>query len=237
MRPYDRRDDRVIAGIEQPESLSMIDNEETEPTAPVFDPAAYSEDTLIHDRRQGGDRRRTGAAGEAIEPIPRGREKQNRRRRIDPTTFEKQYTDDELEFMNAMQRYKIQSGKAFPTHGDPCESPSGWAIGRSTRASIASSTPRRSPMTSEVRTARGNWRSGGVADETRLQDVPGFTRPGGPARGDGDFSRLHRRACQRERPEAARGFGALKDASGNDVSPGQREIATTAGACSRFDQA
>jgi hypothetical protein len=96
----------------------MIDNEETEPTAPVFDPAAYSEDTLIHDRRNGRDRRQAGASGEAIEPIAHRREKQNRRRRIDPTTFEKQYTDDEVEFMNAIQRFKMQSGKAFPTHGD-----------------------------------------------------------------------------------------------------------------------
>ena len=96
----------------------MIDNEETEPTAPVFDPSAYPEDTLIHDRRRGGDRRQAGAAGEAIEPIPHRRAKQNRRRRIDPTTFEKQYTEDEVEFMNAIQRFKMQSGKAFPTHGD-----------------------------------------------------------------------------------------------------------------------
>ena len=29
----------------------MIDNEETEPTAPVFDPTAYPEDTLFHERR------------------------------------------------------------------------------------------------------------------------------------------------------------------------------------------
>ena len=66
----------------------------------------------------GRDRRQADAAGEAIEPVPRRREKQNRRRRVDPTTFEKQYTDDEIEFMNAIQRFKMQSGKAFPTHGD-----------------------------------------------------------------------------------------------------------------------
>ena len=43
-------------------------------------------------------------------PAPAGPEmrqaKKERRRRIDPTTFEKQYTADELEFMNAMQRFK-----------------------------------------------------------------------------------------------------------------------------------
>ena len=45
-------------------------------------------------------------------------QKKERRRRIDPTTFEKQYTDDEMEFMNAMQRFKELSGKTFPTYGD-----------------------------------------------------------------------------------------------------------------------
>ena len=39
-----------------------------------------------------------------------------RRRRIDPTTFDKQYTDDEMEFMNAMQRFKESSGTSFPTY-------------------------------------------------------------------------------------------------------------------------
>ena len=47
----------------------MSDNEETEPTAPVFDPTAYPEDTLFHERRQGRDRRQPDAAGEAIEPV------------------------------------------------------------------------------------------------------------------------------------------------------------------------
>jgi hypothetical protein len=34
------------------------------------------------------------------------------------TTFEKQYTDDELEFMNAIQQFKTQSGKSFPSYGE-----------------------------------------------------------------------------------------------------------------------
>jgi hypothetical protein len=37
---------------------------------------------------------------------------------VDPTTFEKQYSSDELEFMTAMQYFKVQSGKAFPSYGD-----------------------------------------------------------------------------------------------------------------------
>ena len=47
-------------------------------------------------------------------PPPR----KERRRRVDPTTFEKQYTPDEVEFMSAMQAFKSRTGKAFPTHGE-----------------------------------------------------------------------------------------------------------------------
>jgi len=98
----------------------MSDNEETRPESPKFDFSAFPADTLFYDRRDGLERRNRPAPVEAIAPkAPRERrEKKERRRRIDPTTFEKQYTDDELEFMNAMQRFKIQSGKSFPSHGD-----------------------------------------------------------------------------------------------------------------------
>jgi hypothetical protein len=44
--------------------------------------------------------------------------KQPRRRRIDPTTFEKSYTDDEVEFMNAVQRFKNTTSHAHPTPGE-----------------------------------------------------------------------------------------------------------------------
>src|SRR5690242_18522382 len=93
----------------------MPDNVETPRGAGKFDPTAYPPDTLFHERRDGQDRR-----GSAADPNPSGerRAKKERRRRIDPTTFEKQYTDDELEFMTAMQRFKVQTGKAFPSHRD-----------------------------------------------------------------------------------------------------------------------
>ena len=108
----------------------MSDNQETPQPAAKFDFSAYPPDTLFHERRDGKDRRVDGAqvsgpilAPETAKEMPDRppilrREKIPRRKRIDPTTFEKQYTDDELEFMNAMQRYKVQSGKTFPTHGE-----------------------------------------------------------------------------------------------------------------------
>lgn len=38
-----------------------------------------------------------------------------RRRRVDPTTCERDYTADEVEFMQAVERYKRCTGRAFPT--------------------------------------------------------------------------------------------------------------------------
>lgn len=43
--------------------------------------------------------------------LPRG----GRRRLIDPTTCEREYAADELEFMQALDRYKRTSGRMFPT--------------------------------------------------------------------------------------------------------------------------
>ncbi len=45
----------------------------------------------------------------------RRRAKHDRRRRIDPTTFDREYTAEEMEFMRAMQAYKQSSGRMFPT--------------------------------------------------------------------------------------------------------------------------
>ncbi len=39
----------------------------------------------------------------------------SRRRMIDPTTCEREYAADELEFMQALDRYKRTSGRMFPT--------------------------------------------------------------------------------------------------------------------------
>ncbi len=43
------------------------------------------------------------------------KEKVRRRRQIDPTTCERDYSKDEVEFMNALDEYKRTSGRMFPT--------------------------------------------------------------------------------------------------------------------------
>lgn len=55
---------------------------------------------------------------EIVAKKPERRARKERRRRVDPTTFEKQYSDDEIEFMNAIQYFKTQTGRSFPSYGD-----------------------------------------------------------------------------------------------------------------------
>ena len=103
--------------------MTMSENKDkTNPGRPEFDFSRYPFNTLFHERRNGRDRRDKDPTPDAPdeptadEARPERRAKKDRRRRIDPTTFDKQYTDDEMEFMNAMQRFKESSGKSFPTY-------------------------------------------------------------------------------------------------------------------------
>jgi hypothetical protein len=50
-----------------------------------------------------------------------GEGKQERRKQIDPTTCERDYDTEEVEFMKAMDDYKRQSGRQFPTWSEVLE--------------------------------------------------------------------------------------------------------------------
>ena len=69
------------------------------------------------DRRRGS--RRTVTADEAqVRSLILQEKKKNkiqRRRQIDPTTCERDYSGDEVEFMQAMDAYKRKNGRMFPT--------------------------------------------------------------------------------------------------------------------------
>ena len=66
------------------------------------------------DRRSGEERRQeeTPVASERREGKRRTAQ---RRRHIDPTTCERDYSMDEIEFMHALDAYKRASGRMFPT--------------------------------------------------------------------------------------------------------------------------
>lgn len=62
------------------------------------------------------DRRKKKSAAEAAAAAPViERRKVKRRRQIDPTTCERDYSNAEVEFMQAMDEYKQASGRMFPT--------------------------------------------------------------------------------------------------------------------------
>ena len=74
-----------------------------------------------NDRRHASDRRAKDVPVAVERRQLERRTKVNRRRQIDPTTCERDYTDDELQFMQAMETYKRTSGRMFPTCSEVLE--------------------------------------------------------------------------------------------------------------------
>jgi hypothetical protein len=54
-------------------------------------------------------------------PSERKRHQVERRRQVDPTTCEKEYSDDEIAFMKAMDQYKRDNRRPFPTWSEVLE--------------------------------------------------------------------------------------------------------------------
>ena len=83
---------------------------------------AAGDKILKIDRRQTGTDRRKGTSGDLdVGVVKNTRRKKERRRHIDPTTCERDYSDPELEFMRAMDDYKRKSGRMFPTCSEVLE--------------------------------------------------------------------------------------------------------------------
>jgi hypothetical protein len=84
-------------------------------------------DVIVTDRR-GGDRRTHADRRQRNIPIARerraGQERRHqveRRRQVDPTTCERDYNDDEIAFMKAMDLYKRANRRPFPTWSEVLE--------------------------------------------------------------------------------------------------------------------
>ena len=85
------------------------------------------DDFAPEDRRQ-GDRRTHADRRKREIPVAldrrTGKERRylgERRRQVDPTTCERDYTDDEIEFMKAMDQYKRENRRPFPTWSEVLE--------------------------------------------------------------------------------------------------------------------
>jgi len=88
----------------------------------VSDAIFASEEKVVQMERRSGTSRRQPDSDRRREEIPVAedrregeRRKVQRRRQIDPTTCERDYTNDEIEFMRAMDHYKRTSRRMFPT--------------------------------------------------------------------------------------------------------------------------
>lgn len=87
--------ERRISRRRQPMTSNRIERDRVEDPQEVL---------LKEERRQIADRRRA-----------------DRRRQIDPTTCERDYSGNEIEFMRAMDDYKRKSGRPFPTWSEVLE--------------------------------------------------------------------------------------------------------------------
>ena len=72
-------------------------------------PDTKIESTEVEMNRRNDDRRQENV------PVDVDRRKVQRRRQIDPTTCERDYSNDEIEFMHALDDYKRRNGRMFPT--------------------------------------------------------------------------------------------------------------------------
>ena len=86
-----------------------------------------SSDFVVTDRRN-GDRRQHNDRRKRSIPVAverragkDRREKGERRRQVDPTTCEKDYSDEEIIFMKAMDQYKRANRRPFPTWSEVLE--------------------------------------------------------------------------------------------------------------------
>jgi len=88
---------------------------------------ARASEKVSMERRGGQDRRGRTDRRKKDKPVAverrkiERRAKVNRRRQIDPTTCERDYTVEEVEFMNALDDYKRTSGRMFPTCSEVLE--------------------------------------------------------------------------------------------------------------------
>ncbi len=87
--------------------------------------SSIASDSIVTLDRRSGDRRgkanQASAEAAATAASQSAPAKKNRRRHIDPTTCERDYRQDELDFMRAMDDYKRSAGRMFPTCSEVLE--------------------------------------------------------------------------------------------------------------------
>jgi hypothetical protein len=78
-------------------------------------------DVLVTDRRANDRRKRQIPVAIERRSGKDRREQGERRRQIDPTTCERDYNNEEIEFMKSMDQYKRENRRPFPTWSEVLE--------------------------------------------------------------------------------------------------------------------
>lgn len=113
----------VLAATSSRPPVESFDDDFFGDDPPFYDDELSTLDEFDRMSRSPGNRtgdagsiNRVDKGGKTPDPVslPR-RKKVTRRRQIDPATCERDYSRDEVEFMNALNEYKRSSGRMFPT--------------------------------------------------------------------------------------------------------------------------
>ncbi len=89
--------------------------------SPAAVPVGVAVDCRGNKDRRGAERRSKDQPVAVERRQLERRAKVNRRRQIDPTTCERDYSVEEIEFMSALDEYKRRSGRMFPTCSEVLE--------------------------------------------------------------------------------------------------------------------
>jgi hypothetical protein len=116
------------SGAHRVSKAKQVAVEKRTPTKPHAAPHSGAVATInrreARDRRGSGDRRSQAAPAVPVaveRRVLERRTKVSRRRQIDPTTCERDYTPEEIEFMAALDEYKRRNGRMFPTCSEVLE--------------------------------------------------------------------------------------------------------------------
>ncbi len=100
-----------------PRQLPKHDADSPDPKTKKARPVAQSPEPSKEEPDPWTDRTASARALRAAQ----ARNQSTRRRLVDPATCERDYSMAELEFMSAMETYKKQSGRMFPTWSEVLE--------------------------------------------------------------------------------------------------------------------
>src|SRR5262249_10082299 len=106
-----------VRAVQEAAKRSLMNSDETS-----------RQEALITERRDNDRRRQMGERRKRMIPVALERRKNRerrqhgeRRRQVDPTTCERDYTDEEIVFMKAMDQYKRDNRRPFPTWSEVLE--------------------------------------------------------------------------------------------------------------------